>query len=242
MNYKQLLPIQFLPLGDKAVVLQFEEEVSETTHAKIQAVVQYLDKHPSPGIVAYVPAYNTLTVYYEPWLLSNKGKVDPYDETVALLQKALKKAKEYKGGSSRLVEIPVCYGGTFGPDLEEVALHNKLTPDKVIALHSQKIYLVHIMGFAPGFPYLGGLDIRLATPRKAEPRALIPKGSVGIAGKQTGIYPIETPGGWQLIGRTPLVLFDPEREQASMLKAGDKVKFNAITEAEFKTLAAQHEH
>lgn len=242
MNHADLLPIQLLPLGDKAVVLQFGEEVSEATHAKIQAVAHYLSRHPTPGVLEFVPAYTTLTVYYDPWLLSNKGKTDPYDKVVTILQHVLEKAKEQQHNDIRLVEIPVCYGGAFGPDLEEVADYNNLTPQKVIELHSKNIYLVHMIGFAPGFPYLGGMDKRIAAPRKQDPRAIIPKGSVGIAGEQTGIYPLETPGGWQLIGRTPLVLFDPEREQPSFLKAGDHVKFMPVSEQEFQKLVKQHEH
>ena len=223
-------------------MLQFGDEVSEAMHAKIQAVTRYLDRHPTPGIVEYVPAYTTLTVYYDPWLLSNRGKTDPYDKVVTLLQQVLIKAREQKTSNGRLVEIPVCYGGKYGPDLDEVAKHNKLTPGKVVELHTKKTYLVHMMGFAPGFPYLGGMDKRIATPRKSEPRAVIPAGSVGVAGSQTGVYPIETPGGWQLIGRTPLVLFDPEREQPSILKAGDRVQFRAISEDEFNRQVKQHEH
>ena len=242
MNRKELLPIQLYPLGDKAVLLQFEEEVSEHTHAKIQAVARYLDHHPTPGIIEYVPAYTTLTVYYNPWVLSEKGKADPYDKVVTMLQQVLSKVKEQKADKSSLVEIPVCYGGIYGPDLKEVADFNNLTPEKVIDLHSKNTYLVHMVGFAPGFPYLGGMDKRIATPRKPAPRTAIPEGSVGIAGEQTGIYPIETPGGWQLIGRTPLVLFDPEREQPSLLKAGDRVKFVPVSEQEFQKQARQYEH
>ncbi|MBC5992022.1 5-oxoprolinase subunit PxpB [Pontibacter cellulosilyticus] len=242
MNRKELLPIQLFPLGEKAVLLQFEEEVSEHTHAKIQAVARYLDLHPTPGMIEYVPAYTTLTVYYDPWLLSEKGKIDPYDKIVTMLQEVLSKAKEQKTDKRTPVEIPVCYGGDFGPDLQEVAEYNNLSTENVIELHSKNTYLVHMIGFAPGFPYLGGMDKRIATPRKKEPRTMIPKGSVGIAGEQTGIYPIETPGGWQLIGRTPLVLFDPEREQPSLLKAGDQVKFVPVSEKEFQKQVKQYEH
>ncbi|GAB3200115.1 inhibitor of KinA [Pontibacter aydingkolensis] len=243
MNRKELLPIQLIPLGDKAVVLQFGEEVSEGTQSKIQAVAHYLDSHPTPGILEYVPAYTTLTVYYDPWILSEKGKKNPYDKVVGILQSALSKAKDdHKANGKRLVEIPVCYGGAFGPDLEEVAEKNNLTPEKVVELHTKKSYLVHMIGFAPGFPYLGGMDKRIATPRKSKPRAVIPAGSVGIAGTQTGVYPLETPGGWQLIGRTPLTLFNPEREEPSILKAGDQVRFIAISEQEFKKQVKLHEH
>ena len=242
MNRKELVPIQLLPLSDNAIVLQFGEEVSEEIHAKIQAVAHYLEQHPLPGMQAYVPAYTTLTVYYDPWVTSNKGKTDPYDAMVAQLQQVLSETKKHKRNGGRLVEIPVCYGGEYGPDLEEVVGYTNLSHEEVIALHSGTTYLVHMMGFAPGFPYLGGLNDRIATPRRHEPRKAIPKGSVGIAGQQTGIYPIETPGGWQLIGQTPLELFNPDRAQPSLLRAGDKVRFVPISEDEFKHQAEQHEH
>ena len=242
MNRKELVPIQMLPLSDNAIVLQFEDEVSEAIHTKISAVAHYLEQHTFPGMIEFVPAYTTLTIYYDPWLLSNKGKTNPYDAIVAQLQQVLLEAKKQKKGKARLIKVPVCYGGMYGPDLEEVARHNNLSPSEVIKLHSDTTYLVHMMGFAPGFPYLGGMDERIATPRRSDPRKAIPKGSVGIAGQQTGIYPIETPGGWQLIGRTPLELFNPDRTQPSLLKAGDKVMFVPISEDEFKKQAEQHEH
>lgn len=242
MNKKELLPIQLVPLGDKAIVLQFEDVLSHGTHAKIQAMAQYLEQHPVPGILEHVPAYTTLTVYYDPWLLSQNGTRDPYDAAVAYLQTALSEAKGRVRHTETAVEIPVCYGGAYGPDLEEVARHNRLSPQEVVALHTQNEYLVHMMGFAPGFPYLGGMNKQLATPRKQEPRASIPVGSVGIAGEQTGVYSIATPGGWQLIGRTPLILFDASRPQPSLLKTGDRVRFVAITEDEFKKQAKQYEH
>jgi inhibitor of KinA len=137
------------------------------------------------------------------------------------------------------IEIPVCYGGAFGPDLAVVAAQARLSLEEVIARHAAPNYLVHMIGFAPGFPYLGGLDARLATPRKAAPRPLVPAGSVGIAGGQTGIYSLPTPGGWQLIGRTPLRLFDPARSQPSLLRAGLRLRFVPISKAEFQRL--QHE-
>src|ERR671914_867162 len=134
---------------------------------------------------------------------------------------------------TRTVGIPVHYGGNFGPDLGFVALHNELTEQQVIEIHSQPMYLVYMIGFAPGFPYLGGMSERLASPRRESPREKIPAGSVGIAGSQTGVYPIETPGGWQLIGRTPLRLFRPDKDDPSLLRTGDRVRFHAIEPAEY---------
>jgi inhibitor of KinA len=134
------------------------------------------------------------------------------------------------------VDIPVCYGGDFGPDLDAVSSHTGLSTEEVVAIHGEPDYLVYMIGFAPGFPYLGGMSERLASPRRESPRAKIPPGSVGIAGSQTGVYPIETPGGWQLIGRTPLRLFRPERDEPSLLRTGDRVRFQAIDRAEYGDL------
>lgn len=135
---------------------------------------------------------------------------------------------------SRTVVIPVCYGGEFGPDLEEVARFHGMTEDEVIAIHAQGRYRVYMIGFAPGFAYLGGLSPEIATPRRATPRTHVPAGSVGIAGNQTGVYPLATPGGWQIIGRTPLALFRPHHEEPSLLRAGDIVQFCPITEEQYR--------
>ncbi|GAB3818152.1 hypothetical protein GCM10028895_15070 [Pontibacter rugosus] len=163
------------------------------------------------------------------------GEKDAYGEVVQVLQQLLLNLEVKETPAVRVVELPVLYGGDYGPDLEEVAAHCKLTAEEIIHIHSAQEYLVHMIGFAPGFPYLGGMDKRIATPRKASPRPYIPAGSVGVAGEQTGVYPISTPGGWQLIGQTPLALFDASRKVPSLLQAGDKVKFVPISEEEFKT-------
>ncbi|WP_114781434.1 5-oxoprolinase subunit PxpB [Botryobacter ruber] len=235
-------PFQLYPLGDTAIVLQFGEEIDDNIFPRIRAIAAYLDQHPFPGMMEYVPAYTTITIYYDPWVISEKGKYDPYAMAVAHMQELLPQAAQEKKQKARTIKIPVCYGGEYGPDLEFVADHNKLSPKQVIRLHSGADYIVHMIGFAPGFPYLGGLHKKLATPRKDMPQALIPAGSVGIAGNQTGIYPIETPGGWQLIGRTPLELFNPNRETPSLLRAGDIVRFEPISEKQFNALKEkQHE-
>jgi len=141
--------------------------------------------------------------------------------------------------TARIITIPVSYGGEFGPDLEFVAKHNSITEDEVVAIHTSIPYLVYMLGFAPGFPYLGGMSERIATPRLASPRVKIPAGSVGIAGKQTGIYPLESPGGWQLIGRTPLTLFDPLAKNPFVFAAGDYLQFTAIKMDEYVALKEQ---
>jgi len=235
-----LPPPRLYPLGDAAVVLELGQAIAPATQQLIQAFAKVLAQHPPPGLREVVPAFTTLTVYYDPLVLFALGSASPYKQMASALQGLLPAARaaaaDYESGS--LVELPVCYGGEFGPDLELVACHAQLSAEEVIARHAQPEYLVHMIGFAPGFPYLGGLDARLATPRRAQPRPLVPAGAVGIAGAQTGVYSLPTPGGWQLIGRTPRRLFDPGRTQPSLLQAGDRLRFVPISEAEFQQLSA----
>ena len=235
--------VRLFALGDAAVVLEFGSRISPATHYAIAAFSAYLVRHPFVGFRELVPAFTTLTVYYDPWLLSENGRQQPYERVVAMLRERLLAAAaataEIAVVEIPVVEIPVCYGGDFGPDLAHVAEHAGLTPDEVVALHTAPDYLVHLIGFAPGFPYLGGMDARLATPRRAQPRPLVPAGTVGIAGPQTGIYSLPTPGGWQLIGRTPLPLFNPAWPEPSRLRAGQRLRFVPIEAARFAELAQQ---
>ena len=229
--------VRLYPLGDAAVVLDFGGGISPTTHAAIAAFSTLLARQPFPGMRECVPAFTTLTVYYDPWLASENGQFTPYERVAAQLHQLLTTTEATEAAAETVVvEMPVCYGGAFGPDLDFVAQHTGLSPAEVIARHTAPEYLVHMIGFAPGFPYLGGMDARLATPRRAQPRPLVPAGAVGIAGPQTGIYSLPTPGGWQLIGRTPLPLFNPEWAAPSRLRAGQRLRFAAISEAEFMQL------
>ncbi len=237
-----LLPFQLYPLGDAGVVLQFGDQISSETLGKIKAYTSSLEANWLPGLIEVVPAYTTLTIYYNPWLVSKQGALDPYEVIARHLRQLADLAPLAAATTTNIIEIPVCYGGIFGPDIEFVARHCGLSPEEIISLHSKAEYLVYMIGFVPGFPYLGGMDPSLATPRKINPATRIPAGSVGIAGLQTGIYPLETPGGWQLIGRTPLRLLDTSREHPSLLQAGDRIHFKPITTAEFNTIkAAAHE-
>jgi inhibitor of KinA len=177
-------------------------------------------------MVEYVPAFTTVTVYYNPLLLS-------YKDACSALARIVTDVETAPAVSARTIEIPVCYGGEFGPDLEFVAEHNGLTVDEVVQIHSGGEYLVYMIGFAPGFPYLGGMSVRIQAPRRLSPRLSIPAGTVGIAGMQTGVYPIETPGGWQLIGRTPEELFRPNLSSPSLLQAGDLVRFRPTSRMEY---------
>ncbi len=219
--------VQYYSLGDSAVVIQFRNEISEDVNRQIRAVSAWLDEYTFEGFVEYVPAFTSITIYYEPWVLN-------YNEIVLLLKEMMEQVGELdEDEAPNVVTIPVCYGGGMGPDLNFVADYHNLSIEEVVALHTQPEYLVYMIGFAPGFPYLGGMNEGLSTPRRESPRPKIPKGSVGIAGSQTGVYPIETPGGWQIIGQTPLDLFDLKRSYPALLKAGDKVRFTSISEKEF---------
>ena len=221
---------QVSPLGDCAIVVGFGDEATAEANLTVRQFERRLDAASLPGVVETVPAFTTVTIVYDPIRAR-------YEQLAAAVEQILAESpSEIEGLNPRTVEIPVHYGGDFGPDLGFVASHNGLTEQHVIDIHSQPRYLVYMIGFAPGFPYLGGMSERIAAPRRDNPRASIPVGSVGIAGRQTGVYSIETPGGWQLIGRTPLRLFRPQENRPSLLEAGDEVRFDPITRSEYDRL------
>lgn len=222
----------FSPLGDQAIVIEVGNEINEQVQNNVRVISSLLETHAPEWMIEFIPAFTTVSVFYDPLLLL-------YNEAEIELTALLEKASEMAVPPTRIVEIPVCYGGSFGPDLEFVAQHNGLSPEEVVRIHIEGSYTVHMIGFAPGFPYLGGMSEKIAAPRQQSPRVRIPARSVGIAGSQTGIYPISTPGGWQLIGRTPIRLFVPEQEIPSRLQAGDTIRFKQISEAEYQTLEAK---
>jgi inhibitor of KinA len=233
--------IELMPLGEGAVLVEFGKCISPQIHQKVRSLTNYLDRNSFPGMIEYVAAFASVTVFYDPMnvmsLLDDKSAAKDqtaYQIVVDLLRQIVLGLDYSTDSVSRVVEIPVCYGGEFGPDLAYVAEHNKLTVEEVIEIHTSGEYLVYMIGFAPGFPYLGGLSEKIATPRRQSPRTAIPAGSVGIAGMQTGAYPITTPGGWQLIGRTPVALFRPQEDPPSLLQAGDTVKFRRISYEEYE--------
>ena len=209
---------RLLLAGDSALVVEFGNEISREVNRKVHALADALGKNPLPGVGESVPTYRSLLVNYDPLRLS-------CDEVRALVSEVFQRCEESPSFEPRVIEIPVVYGGEFGPDIEFVAEHNGLSVEEVIGLHADATYTVYMLGFTPGFAYLGGMPAVIAAPRLETPRTLVPDGSVGIAGEQTGIYPIASPGGWRLIGRTPLKLFDPERDPPTLLKAGDTVRF-----------------
>ncbi|XOQ13696.1 MAG: 5-oxoprolinase subunit PxpB [Shouchella clausii] len=224
--------LQFYPLSEGALTVSFATGIHDTTNTRIRQLMNDLDKRRFPGYIEAVPSYTGVTVFFDPAHIAGaamKGS-SICEKVECLLRERIGALGESEQASpGKTIAIPVCYGGDYGPDLAAVAAHNHLSVEDVINRHCAGDYLVYMIGFAPGFPFLGGMDPGISAPRRKQPRAVIPAGTVGIAGGQTGVYPLETPGGWQLIGRTPLVLFDPERKQPSLLAPGDRVRFEAIS-------------
>lgn len=219
-----------LQINETSALIEFGNKIDKEINKKIRIFCAYLDKKPFYGLIEYIPYFSSVSVIYNPVMIKSD---EPFNTVKLMLQDILSKLDFSCDYEENIVEIPVCYGGKFGEDLEYVAKVNNLTPDEVIGIHSSGEYLVYMIGFAPGFPYLGGLSEKIHTPRRKSPRTAIPEGSVGIAGSQTGVYPIQTPGGWQIIGRTPLKLFDLNSEQKTLLKCGDIAKFYPISHDEY---------
>jgi len=215
--------------SDQSLLVYFGRKITLQAHQQVRKLLRLLEMEPIAGVPNLHPAYCSLLVKFDGLRLR-------HDEVEAILRRYLERLEEIKLPEPRLVEIPVCYGEEFGPDLAEVCAIHGLTPAQAIELHASAEYLVYFLGFVPGFAYLGELPEALATPRLAVPRRRVPAGSVGIAGNQTGVYPFSTPGGWRLIGRTPVAMFRDEREGLSLLSIGDRVRFAPISEERFGAL------
>lgn len=230
------------PVGCQAVQVIFEQKIEESINKKVMALKEMLSGSPrafsgvpAGAVCETIPTFAALLIYYDPMLtdyLSMKNMLEG-------ILSSMKKEKQAKG---RLIEIPVCYGGTYGEDLAFVARHAGMTEEEVIRLHSSRDYRIYMLGFLPGFPYLGGMDERIFTPRMESPRTKIPAGSVGIGGEQTGIYPVESPGGWRLIGRTPVKLFNPQKNGELPYEAGDWIRFCPIGEEEYEKIRREEEY
>jgi inhibitor of KinA len=219
--------MRFLNAGDAGLVIEFGSEISEGINRRITYVTKTLDRAKPPGILDIVPTYRSILVNFDPLRISA-------GEIAGIAGAAMEDFSASSGAAGgEVIEIPVLYGGDTGPDLGFIAEHAGLSPEEVIRLHSSVEYLIYMIGFTPGFPYLGGMPTEIATPRLQKPRALIPAGSVGIAAGQTGIYPVESPGGWQLLGRTPLKIFDCERAEPFLLAAGNYLKFVPVCDEEY---------
>jgi inhibitor of KinA len=205
------------PASDRSLLVSFGEGISLDLHGQVLRLLQAFEAVPR-GILNLHPAFASVLIDFDPrrW---NHGAVED------VVKKRLAESEGARAAETRTIEIPVHYGGEFGPDLEDVARHTGLAPDEVVRLHSSGCYRVYFLGFSPGFPYLGGMSPELATPRLAAPRKRVPAGSIAIGGSQTGVYPIESPGGWRIIGRTALRLFDPQAVPPALLCAGDSVRF-----------------
>ncbi len=223
---------RFLPSGESCLVVEFADEISREANVRLQNLRRVLEAKNIPGVRELVATYRSLSVYVDPLALR-------VEEVRPLIESLLSGPGTQAEEGRRVVVLPVCYGGEHGPDMDSVARHTGLDPAEVVRRHTANDCYCFMLGFTPGFPYLGGMDEKLETPRLKEPRTLIPPGSVGIAGKQTGVYSVASPGGWQLIGRTPVILYNPaKKDSPCLLEAGEWVRFRAVAEDEYKAVAA----
>ena len=212
-------------MGDRSLLVELGNEISPSVNQRVQELFVALDMHKVDGVKDLVPSYRSLLLIYDPLLISAPDLERKIDDLCQGLDHAQLPAP-------RTIEIPIVYGGEQGPDLESVAQYHHITPQEVIEYHTRPTYRVYMIGFTPGYPYLGEVPDAISTPRRETPRTLVPKGSVGIALKQTGIYSVDSPGGWQIIGWTPVNLFDPQAQPPSLLMMGDRVRFQAISAQE----------
>lgn len=218
--------MRFQAASDQALLVYLGEEIGAAAHERVVRMLRMLQQEPAKWLRNIQPAYCSLLITFDTTAVDHA-------EVQEKLSELEKRSKKLPAAKSRLVEVPVCYGGEFGPDLEWAAAQRGLTPEKVVELHIARTYHAYFLGFAPGFAYLGDLSEEIAVPRLETPRKEVAAGSVGIAGRQTAVYPFATPGGWRLIGRTPLEIFRKDREPMGLIAIGDQVRFRPITRAEF---------
>jgi KipI family sensor histidine kinase inhibitor len=229
MEKKGKSPLVCRLAGDTGLIVEFGEGIDPVVNARVRFVAAVVKKTPPEGVIEIIPTYRSLLLIYDP-LITLPEKL------IRFIEQADTGLGDEDAGAFRRVDIPVCYGGEFGPDMETVAKTAGLGIEEVIQRHSAPDYLIYMVGFTPGFPFLGGLDEKLFTPRLKTPRMAVPQGSVGIANNQTGIYPITSPGGWQIIGRTPLTLFAPQRENPFLYQAGDRIRFIPVSPEEYRAI------
>jgi len=236
--------MEIAPLGDSALIVRVRENFDGAPDEALNAVLatqRLLENAQLPGVIELAPAYTTVGVFFDPVrVVASGAKPDEVFEWLAeRIREVIQNANEVRADriETSPIQIPVCYDAEFALDLEEIARHSGLGAEKVVDLYHAAEYRVHCIGFTPGFPFLGGLPSKLATPRRSTPRKEIPAGSVAIGGAQTGIYPVKSPGGWNVIGRTPLRLFDPQKDPPALLRAGNRVRFRAISRDEFERSA-----
>jgi KipI family sensor histidine kinase inhibitor len=217
-------------MGDSGLLFEYGDVIAPEVNQKVRRVAKALEQQMPPGVSEVMPTYRSILMIYDPLQTNPEVLIRNLDDLKDQLD-------ELELPPANTVEIPVCYGGGNGPELPFVSEHTGLSEQDIIEIHSDPDYQIFMIGFTPGFPFLGGMDERLATPRLKTPRVLVPAGSVGIANNQTGMYPLDSPGGWQLIGRTPLRLFSPEKANPFLYSAGDRVRFIPIDQAEFDRIS-----
>ena len=222
----------FLQNGDSAVTVQFKNEISKEVNSYVTSLCAEIENNKIKGVIEYIPTFCSVSVLYDCTLISAK-------KLISKLEKIIKNIKITSSRKAKLFEIPVCYDDCFALDMGNVCEHSHLTREEVIARHSGRDYLIYMLGFLPGFAYLGGMDEALATPRLDSPRSEIFEGAVGIGGEQTGIYPVASPGGWQLIGKTPVKVYDKERENPILYSSGDYIRFVPVSLAEYDQIETQ---
>lgn len=221
----------FLGSGESCLVVEFADEIDRGANMRLQALRRAIEARGPRGVRELVATYRSLAIHFDPLVLK-------YGDVEEIVGASLKNLREGESEAGRVVVVPVRYGGEYGPDIGNVASHAGLSAEEVVRRHTGRDCYCFMLGFMPGFPYLGGMDESIAAPRLKEPRTLIPAGSIGIADKQTGGYPFDSPGGWQLIGRTPAKLYDPRKKNPFLIEAGDWVRFRAIEDDEYGTIAA----
>lgn len=224
-------------LNEQTIIYYFENEISRSTFNKVQYVVTYIEKQQLTSIIEIVPSYSSIMLTIDTTIDVPKTVIAQLNIEALDLNSISKEMEQ-----TRIINIPVLYGDERGPDLEEVAQHNDLSINEVVNIHSSNPYLIYLLGFMPGFPFLGGLSEKIHTPRRNEPRTKIPAGSVGIANNQTGLYPNQSPGGWQIIGQAPIDVFNINREPMCLYQPGDYIKFYSITQEEFEDFKEQQQN
>jgi len=234
-------PYKIFPLGDSALTIDFGNVINEEINKKVISLFNYLQQHPLNGMIEAIPAYSSLTIFYNVFLVKQKNSDDTtaYEFMKSNAEEFLLKNIEVDAGASNIIRIPVCYDDEFGIDLKWMSDQKNISTEEIIQIHCSKNYRVYMLGFLPGFAYMGEVDEKIVVPRKPQPQKIV-AGSVGIAGRQTGIYPMNSPGGWQIIGRTPLKLFDVNRSGVCLLKAGDEVEYYSITKDEFENYQSRN--
>lgn len=228
------MKFDFKIAGDQSILVQFGKEISDETSKSVRRLAELVESRHINGIEEVILGYTNLLINYNP------AKI-PYDKLLTTVEGLIDEIDITESKEHNVIEIPVLYGSEWGPDLQEVAKINQMTEEEVIQIHTEPSYTVYFIGFTPGFPFLGGLSEKIATPRLPDPRTRITAGSVGIANNQTGIYPVSSPGGWRLIGHTPVPLYNPDKEKPFLLSPGDMIKFRSVTRNEYEDIKQKHQ-